>query len=903
MQGTNKKFSYKSVLPYAVCGVITIAILLIVYAINGIYPFGSGSVVCDDMVQQSITNYTYFWDYLHSGGSKSLLFNWETAAGTQVLTTGFYILKPWEIIFTLLCSRDGIVNGIPFLIIFKIMTASCAMLFFVRREFKIEPFWQVALSIAYSFSAFILIYYTNMGWIDAAFMFPFLIAAALHMFKTGKWVPYFLLLTYNLLLSIYISYMIFMFLLLIGFLYLAFIQDKATRKMTIIRFGVTSVLSLVASAVINVPTVFYMFRSTRYEIKNEETSGGTILKILNTNTTYSTTKLAIILLVTAIFAAFLVILCVNFKEHKKQAGFFLLAIGVLALPVFFENINLIWHIGSYVGFPLRYAYMLIFILVCTAAYVLQNMQDIVFSIKGKKGIALIVPAVACAAGGIYLLVTRVYEKVGTVNGLKYNKLLIEDCDKWLFLSFVLLALFYVLIMFVGAKKVASVCVSVVLLSEIGLLANVSFGMNSDTSERTSMYSLDFEKDALQMGADLKLENDNITRIKDADVRLNSNFPMLFGYPSLSNFTHLVSSDMTSTMEALGYSQIYTRVIDSVGTLLSDALLNMKYTFSERDLDEAEYTYMYDIGSSHLYKNNYTLPVGLIVDNDFTGIDIVENDDVFLSNNQLYTALTGDNSPLCTTEEFTMKYDEDFSQTVHVDGTRHAYLLVDIDNTSKNRGAATILVDGKKADLTYFGSDINYNYPNNFHNELIDLGVRTDEDITIEIFQLKDVGEDVKVTVGYFDYTKLEKLCEMNAGRGADVETSARGLTATVTAKEGESIFLPVTYDEGWSCKLNGEKTDINICMSSFMSVKLHEGENKIELSYTPHGMKLGAVITAVALLAALAIYLIEKKKPFANDKSNKFLKVFEKIYYIGMIWVFIAIYIVPICFTTINNIK
>ena len=103
-----------------IAAVSTVAVVLVIYAVNGIYPFGAGSVVCDDMVQQTISNYTYFWDYLHSGGDKSLLFNWQTAAGAQVLTTGFYILKPWEIVFTLLCSRDAIVNGIPFLIIFKI---------------------------------------------------------------------------------------------------------------------------------------------------------------------------------------------------------------------------------------------------------------------------------------------------------------------------------------------------------------------------------------------------------------------------------------------------------------------------------------------------------------------------------------------------------------------------------------------------------------------------------------------------------------------------------------------------------------------------------------------------------------------------------------------------------------
>ena len=47
----------------------------------------------------------------------------------------------------------------------------------------------------------------------------------------------------------------------------------------------------------------------------------------------------------------------------------------------------------------------------------------------------------------------------------------------------------------------------------------------------------------------------------------------------------------------------------------------------KDFDDSEYTYMYDIGDSRLYSNNYTLPVGLVVNEDFMNIDIVENDDV------------------------------------------------------------------------------------------------------------------------------------------------------------------------------------------------------------------------------------------------------------------------------------
>ena len=68
-------------------------------------------------------------------------------------------------------------------------------------------------------------------------------------------------------------------------------------------------------------------------------------------------------------------------------------------------------------------------------------------------------------------------------------------------------------------------------------------------------------------------------------------------------------------------------------------------------------------------------------------------------------------------------------------------------------------------------------------------------------------------------------------------------------------------------------------------------------------MKLGAIITAVTGLLIIGLLIIKKKKSVADDASNKFLEVFEKVYYAGMTLAFTAGYVVPICFTIYNNIS
>lgn len=893
MAQKDKKASLLAVAPYAAVGLFAVVFMLVIYAINGIFPFGSGSVVCDDMVQQTISNYTYFWDYLRSGGKMSLMFNWETAAGAQILTTGFYILKPWEIIFSLIVPRDGIVNGISFLLIFKIVMAAESMLFFLRKKFKIPSFWQVFLSLCYALSSFIIIYYTNMGWIDAAFMLPFIVLAFMYMCDTGKWYPYVLILTYSLTLSLYIAYMLFLFLLLVGGLYMMFIQSEKTRKTAIVRFGITSVLSLAMSAVITVPTIYYMLGSARYSIKSEETTLDTLLKILKASNTYPNVKYALLFVGSAVLWAMVIVLLVNFSQNKKKSLFFTLSLLILLIPALFENINLIWHVGSYVGFPLRYLYMLSFILVCAAAYCIHSGSTVEF-FSGKKTVIPVIISVVSGTAGVVLTYLKAYEHKDAVEGLTYRYIFTENAGMFISIAFFLMLVSYVFALTIKNRKIGYVLVSLFMIAETGMCADVSIGTNSHSDGVLPMYSLTFVDRANAIAEDLNLENDNLTRIKDSDTYLNSNYPMFFKFPAMSNFTHLVSEDLTTSMRALGYSQVYTRVLDNSGTLLSDALLNIKYAFSKRDLDTSEYTYMYDVGDSKLYSYNYTLPVGLIVNEDFINTDIVENDDPFVSTNELFRSLGGDGN-LIETEETTFSTDTAndaiYEITINVEGKRHVYLNIETEKGRKiSNGSLQISLNGETLDLTYFGSKANYRYPNNFYNGMLDLGIFEDEELTVTVGQWKDIGGWIKFTSGQADYTKLADLCAAEHPH-ADVTTGAKSLTATATAQsDGEYLFLPVNDDPGWSCTVNGEKTELNYAMGSFIAVKLNKGENTVELKFLPHGLKIGALISLISTAIFIALLVLKKFKSVPNDKNDAFLRIFEKIYYIGMIEIYAIMY-------------
>ena len=83
--------------------------------------------------------------------------------------------------------------------------------------------------------------------------------------------------------------------------------------------------------------------------------------------------------------------------------------------------------------------------------------------------------------------------------------------------------------------------------------------------------------------------------------------------------------------------------------------------------------------------------------------------------------------------------------------------------------------------------------------------------------------------------------------------------------EGE-LVLSVPYEPGWTLKVDGEVTEVNIFEDCFISVPLSDGEHTIELSYYPSGLNAGIVISLIALAAFIGILWFENRKKTAKTK-------------------------------------
>ena len=117
---------------------------------------------------------------------------------------------------------------------------------------------------------------------------------------------------------------------------------------------------------------------------------------------------------------------------------------------------------------------------------------------------------------------------------------------------------------------------------------------------------------------------------------------------------------------------------------------------------------------------------------------------------------------------------------------------------------------------------------------------------------------------------LDRLQELSAGirkgekKVSDFSLENGAMSCTVTAKEGEKLFLILPRTKGWNTYVNGEKTDTEEFAYCLTVIPLQEGENRIEMVYRVPNLRRGIAVT-IAGIALLAIYEFACKKGFIAE--------------------------------------
>lgn len=914
----------------------TLVIVSVVLWLKDIFPFGINTIDYYDMGQQIAAFYYHVYDALH--GSKSLFYDWYSALGTNMTmnTSGCSSISFFNLLLYFV-PRDGILQALSLFTMIKMACMSLTMYHFLHKTIKADYVWEFCFSICYGISGFAMMYYITNQWLDVAVFLPLLIGALVRLCKEERMMSYVVYLTVCLVGSYYQSFMILIFIILsVGVHYLTIgAEDTKGRKTAVWRLFIGTLTAFGLSAFILFPQLLQTFGSTRFENNNKE--GNFYLNILNQVKGAYTTRWWSLLGLSLPFAVITRGIFVGIRnagslkkyrksDYFKQDLFFVIMIAMMCLELLFESINLMWHFGSYVGYPIRNGFILSLMVLASACCYSKRKEVCVQcdsavrllyklllgSISTAIIAGLVIYAYTSRTNWVLRSVFHFTALICGVSFVLYSILLwskgIQDKNG-------------------GGGRSGFRCAAVtnLLLAELIIFAFIMLGKPayttgySEQAEQSGSYIA--ESNALV--DELGIGDSVLERIKNPDTELNANYPFIMRHASLSNWTHMIEPSFQQGAVDWGYSIQYMRVLDAGGTAFSDAMIGVHQVVSVNEQPKELYQ---EVGRATvgegadskeyiLYDCKYTLPFGITISQYSNDKMTIKSSDEyktadaaarFALQNEVFAKLQPQTTfPLIETV-CSGEGEEDAHQMIEVVGRKVLYFSgASVDS---DEGNIVMSVNGKEVTVPTIGSPEQVTYPAYFNNNFICLGVFEDEtvclDLTfLEIEEGKRTERDECFAVGALDLDLLEGLC--SEYREKEEHTvpviTHTGLSLEVKdAPKGSALLLPMKYDRGFTVKINGIKIPALQGYGIFTEIPLYEGSNQIEMTFFPVGMRAGCVISMLTLLAANVIWYRRKRVSVSVSATEQTTQ--NAVWILFMIaWAaaVLLIYVIPIVYAPI----
>lgn len=867
------------------------AVLLAVFAIKGIWPFGSGNVAYFDMGQAVLPYYYHIFDWLK--GLNALNRDFFTGLGVNVAASG--LPTPADLII-LLFKRENLIYGIGFVFILKACISSVTAGIALEKIFpRLHPLINVALSAAYALSGYSLLYYTNIFWLDMVIIYPLVVYGAKKLLDEGKAIAYTIFYSFALMISYYQGYMLSLSVFFIGGLYLLTFVPEDLRGSRVLRLALGTVTGLLLSGWRFIPSALPALTSARLDMNSN--GGGLVKSVLDAGIMAGVpTKLTLMLGVQFAAAACLFLFIRLIKQKEKRSVVFIIgALIIIFWQIPFEGTNIIWHGGPFIRFPARFFFVTVFIMICLGAAMLQNETDIVRVNERTKKVFTVLSVITAVLYAAVLFGTAVFYR-NSLNG-KIDPALTAAASAFSVLA-VGTALF-ACVMLSGIKAKNAICLALTAVQAVAVgcatVANkYDIELMSTTMESTAFVSRSHEVEKMA------LERDPLERTANPDQSLNTNYPWITRTYALSNWTHVIPASLQDTAEALGFSRQYTRLIDQGGTAFTQSLLNIKEAIVMKNVDmPANYSLEETTENFARYRNVCPLGLGLLADDeiktDITGTDPTEQFDL---QNKIYSIFTDDDEQLlkiCSVE----KSDERLRLTnetkdklifEYVAG-KDEILYLKSPKRSENYNDFKIYVNGIPIQAPYYMHEDETAYPTETFNGIISIGsFEEGETVTVEL--RGSFPEKEEVRLAYLSTDKLSRLNSVNGGAVKDVCIDKNKLSFSAENETGEEkyLFLPLAYDDGLSVTVNDEKAEAYRALGDLTAIIIPTGSSEIVMKYTCPGQNAGIIATLIGLLALAALLTAEKK----DLKLPKAItKPIYRLFCVVYVAAFAAVYLLP----------
>ena len=848
---------------------VPVLIVVLAFAVVGIYPFGDNQIAVIDMYHQYVPFLSELQNKLHEGGS--LFYSWDGAGGYNFWNLiSYYGASPANILL-MLFPENLIMEAVTVILLIKIGLAGSFMAMYLRYTGDKCNIITTVFAVLYALCSYVMAYYWCIMWMDAVALLPLCILGLNRLIDDGRFMTYTLSLALIVFSNYYIAIMVCIFILFYyPVLYFIKVKGGGLRRCVITTGKAVgfSLLGVLMSAVMLIPTCISM-QDTYYisaEMPENWSFYSDALDILNqllpnAELTYREGlpnlycgMIVVILLVFYIMSR-------TFPLREK-----LLNMGFLVFMFMSMNVNkldFLWHGLHFPNqLPFRYTFVICFLLVGIAYRTLQRIDEF----KVRNLWELLAAGVA-----YYLIAQKLFDKE------------IDDINLFFYGGIAWLALYCIVMILYRKgsiqKPALMLLIAVLIVSEIASNTCTSFD-KVGTTIRSSYFE---NSEDIKTLAEYTKQEFCRTEIDDTYLL---NCPALYHYRGISQFSSSINAGTTSLMEKIGIegepgkNRFNYNQTDPV----TNAMLNIKYMITkDTPLDDPDFVKVKQEGNSALYESRYPLSIGYMTGNEIRTWNYDSNNPFDVLDDYVRSAtsnryrkvfepatpseVTASNASVENGGSCYIPTTDDSSRGSRVileysaDKTQKYYVFVEADNAD----AITLNKDDPKDDI-----DIR-----NDCGSIVSTGV-IEKGHTFRIIIDYEEGNTGKITSHVCSLDQkawdgaYELLSENMMEVGEYSDTSIRG---TVHADESGVLVTSIPYDTGWTLKVDGQKKQTGeLTGDVFISVPLEEGSHEILLEFRPPGIAAGSAVTLLCvMLLAILEFIRRRKNRYTVNRGMKLL--------------------------------
>ena len=881
-----------------------IGVMLMIYLISGVFPFGGKTVLRMDLYHQYGPLFAELYDKVKNGSS--LIYSWQSGLGSCFLGNYFNYLSSPVAAIIMFFSHENIPEAIGIMVLIKAGLASAAFTYYLKKSQHNHSVTTVIFGVLYAFCAYMLAYYWNVMWLDAMVLLPIILLGIERIIRNGFIWTYVLSLALSMFSNYYMSYMLCIFSVVYFFYYYLstcpsgsvlskkFKQDhpkgllnklKNSRFIrSCILFGIGSLLAggLMAWTLLPTYKILQSCSATSGTFPEDVKTYFNMFDFLANHLTAASTTIRssgedvlpnVYSGMLTVMLAPLYFFTSSISKKEKATTLGLLAFFFISFNL--NGFNYIWHGFHFPNdLPYRFSFMYSFILLVIAYKTFMRLDEFTSKQLGAVGAAII-------------SLSFLIDKIGTKN-----------LDRSALLLIIAFTVIYVLILTTFKDKryekaSLAILLCVCCCSEIIICHSKNFP-NNITSES---YESDYEDFRTVKEHLDTIEQNSFYRMELTNLRTRMD-PSWFGYNGISVFSSMAYENVSKLQDRMGMmSNGINSYTYNPQTPVYNMMHSIKYIVNNETpniLSDKYYEHLYSVDKYDAYENKYYLPIAYCVNSDVTEWNFFKdtsskNVDPFLVQGDYFDKATGSGNPFESVEISYINYSNVRPFVEDVSAGSYSFNK----DTADQDGSATFYITTQKTGNIYIyyhvdsasSKDITVNsslgtiVQSAGQDCILDLGrYNAEETISVTVpFEANSGSMKLRVytlndEIFEKGYNKLNKTT-LNVSTFEDTFIEGR-----FTANSDCILYTSIPYDKGWSVVIDGEEVDsesIVALADAFIAVKVSKGNHDISFSYTPQGLSTGIKITAASLLL-VAIYIllvIIFKKKGVKSKLPSYSKI------------------------------